>query len=108
MPVGRPTTARDALAGLSARHLLPPEIATDIRNAADIATARHREHLVERAESAYGAYERGRYQDALRAIKPVADEAPGRRRRARAGRAGRLPVRSLARRRPATCRRSAR
>ncbi len=37
----------------------------------------HREHLVERAESAYGAYERGRFQDAFRAIKPVADEAPG-------------------------------
>ena len=66
-----------AIAGLSAKHALPPEIATDIRNAADIATARHREHLVDRAEAAYGAYERGRFQDALRAIKPVADEAPG-------------------------------
>lgn len=62
---------------MSQKHALPPEIATDIRNAADIATARHREHLVDRAESAYGAYERGRFQDALRAIKPVADEAPG-------------------------------
>jgi len=66
-----------AIAGLSPKHALPPEIATDIRNAADIATARHREHLVDRAEAAYGAYERGRFQDALRAIKPVADEAPG-------------------------------
>jgi hypothetical protein len=66
-----------AIAGLSPRHSLPPEIATDIRNAADIATARHREHLVDRAESAYGAYERNRFQDALRAIKTVADEAPG-------------------------------
>lgn len=28
------------------------------------------------AEAAFGAYERGRFQDALRAIKPVADEAP--------------------------------
>ncbi len=28
------------------------------------------------AESAFGAFERGRFQDALRAIKPVADEAP--------------------------------
>ena len=62
---------------MSSKHALPPEIATDIRNAADIATARHREHLVDRAEAAYGAYERGRFQDALRAIKPVADEAPG-------------------------------
>ena len=59
------------------RHTLPPEIAADIRNAADVATVQHRERLVERAESAYGAYERGRFQDALRAIKPVADEAPG-------------------------------
>jgi tetratricopeptide (TPR) repeat protein len=67
----------DAIAIVSHKHVLPPEIATDIRNAADIATARHREHLVDRAESAYGAYERGRFQDALRAIKPVADEAPG-------------------------------
>ena len=69
--------ATEAIAIVSQKHALPPEIATDIRNAADIATARHREHLVDRAESAYGAYERGRFQDALRAIKPVADEAPG-------------------------------
>ncbi len=69
--------ATAAIAALSPRHTLPPEIATEIRRAADIATARHKEHLVDRAESAYGAYERGRFQDALRAIKPVADEAPG-------------------------------
>jgi tetratricopeptide (TPR) repeat protein len=31
---------------------------------------------VERAQAAYTAYERGRYQEALRTIKPVADEAP--------------------------------
>ena len=66
----------EAIAVLSGRSTLPPEIATEIRHAADIATARHKEHLVDRAESAYGAYERGRFQDALRAIKPVADEAP--------------------------------
>ena len=69
-------TAREAVAALVNRHPLPPEVAADIRNAADVATAVHREHLVERAEAAYGAYERGRFQDALRAIKPVADEAP--------------------------------
>jgi tetratricopeptide (TPR) repeat protein len=53
-------------------------VATAVRNAADAnaATAQHRERLVERTEAAYAAYERGRYQDALRAIKPVADEAP--------------------------------
>ena len=74
---GAPASATQAIAALSGHHALPPEIATEIRNAADVATARHREHLVDRAESAYGAYERGRFQDALRAIKPVADEAPG-------------------------------
>jgi len=71
------TTAGEAIAALSKRYTLPPEIAADIRNAADVATALQKERLVERAESAYGAYERGRYQDALRAIKPVADVAPG-------------------------------
>ncbi len=65
-----------ALAALSNRVNLPPEVAADIRNAADAATAHHRERLVERAEAAYGAYERGRFSDALRAIKPVAEEAP--------------------------------
>ncbi len=70
------TTAREAVAALSPRHPLPPEIAADIRKAADTGTTLHREGLVKRAESAYGAYERGRYQDALRAIKPVAEEAP--------------------------------
>ncbi len=75
-PSGSPSTAREAVAALVNRHPLPPEVAADIRNAADVATAVHREHLVERAEAAYGAYERGRFQDALRAIKPVADEAP--------------------------------
>ena len=74
---GPSASAGVAIAALSTRHTLPPEIATDIRNAADVATALQKERLVERAESAYGAYERGRYQDALRAIKPVADVAPG-------------------------------
>jgi len=70
-------TAGAGLGGLAARRSLPPEIAADIRKAAGTATTLHREGLVKRAESAYGAYDRGRYQDALRAIKPVADEAPG-------------------------------
>ncbi len=74
---GPGTSAAEAMAALSTRHTLPPEVAADIRNAADVATVQHRERLVERAESAYGAYERGRFQDALRAIKPVAEEAPG-------------------------------
>ena len=66
-----------AVSTFSTRKTLPPEIAAEIRKAADVATALHRERLVEKAESAYGAYERGRYQDALRAIKPVAEETPG-------------------------------
>ena len=66
-----------AVSTASGRKALPPEIAADIRKAADIATVAHRERLVERAESAYGAYDRGRYQDALRAIKPVVEETPG-------------------------------
>jgi tetratricopeptide (TPR) repeat protein len=65
-----------ALAALSGRHTLPGDVATDIRNAADVGTAAHKERLVERAEAAFGAFERHRYQDALRAIKPVAEEAP--------------------------------
>jgi len=55
---------------------LPPEIATAIRSAADTATAAHRERLVERTQAATGAFERGRFLDALRAVKPVADEVP--------------------------------
>ena len=74
--VGRTGTAVAALASLSSKRTLPPEIATEIRNAADVATAVHREHLVERAESAWGSYERGRFQDALRAIKPLTEETP--------------------------------
>jgi tetratricopeptide (TPR) repeat protein len=74
---GTSSSTTAALERLAGRKTLPAEVATAIRNAADSATQRHRELLVEKAESAYGAYERGRYQDALRSIKPVADEAPG-------------------------------
>jgi tetratricopeptide (TPR) repeat protein len=70
-------TAAEAMVSLGNKHALPDDIATDIRNAADVATAHHREHLVHQAESAFGAYERNRFSDALRAIKPVAEEAPG-------------------------------
>ena len=70
---------------------LPPEIAAEIRNAAYVATALHRERLVERAESAYGAYEHGRYLD--RAARHQARRRRGTERgcRARAGRVRRLP-----------------
>lgn len=73
-PTGRSTTR--ALAALSTRPTLPPEVATEIRNAADIATQAHKERLVEKADSAFASYERGRFQDALRQIKPVVAETP--------------------------------
>lgn len=73
-PTGR--SAAHALAALSNRPTLPPEVATEIRNAADIATQAHKERLVEKAEAAFAAYERGRFQDALRQIKQVVAETP--------------------------------
>ncbi len=45
---------------------LPADVATEIRRAAEGATARHREVLVSRMEKAVAAYERGRFQEALR------------------------------------------
>jgi hypothetical protein len=74
---GTASASTTALSTQSSRKSLPPEMAAEIRNAADVATALHRERLVERAEAAYGAYDRGRFIDALRAIKPVAEETPG-------------------------------
>ncbi|HXA75341.1 MAG TPA: tetratricopeptide repeat protein [Acidimicrobiales bacterium] len=73
-PTG-PSTTR-ALAALTNRTTLPPEVATEIRNAADVATSAHKERLVEQAEAAFTAYERGRSQDALRHIKQVVAETP--------------------------------
>jgi hypothetical protein len=75
-PGSRTAPSGTALSTQSSRKTLPVEIAAEIRNAAYVGTVLHRERLVERAESAYGAYERARYADALRAIKPVAEEAP--------------------------------
>jgi len=45
---------------------LPADVASEIRRAADAATAYHREALVARMEKAVTAYERGRYPEALR------------------------------------------
>ena len=70
-------SATRALAALSNRPTLPPDVATEIRNAADAATQAHKERLVEKADDAFSAYERGRYQDALRTIKLVVAETPG-------------------------------
>jgi tetratricopeptide (TPR) repeat protein len=78
-PTTASSTARAlaALAAADGKAALPPDVATEIRNATDIATQAHQERLVERAAAAFSGYERGRYQDALRAIKQVVDEAPG-------------------------------
>lgn len=70
------TSARRALAELAHPVVLPPDVATEIRAAADVATAAHKERLVEKAESAFAAYERGRFGDARIAIKQVVDEVP--------------------------------
>jgi tetratricopeptide (TPR) repeat protein len=56
--------------------ILPSDVATEIRRAADAATAHHREVLVGRMEKAVAAYERGRYQDALRYGNELVREVP--------------------------------
>jgi tetratricopeptide (TPR) repeat protein len=55
---------------------LPADVAAQIRNAVVMATARHREGVVAKMEDAVAAYERGRYPEAARLAKQVADEAP--------------------------------
>ncbi len=73
----RPPATRAAAPARSAVRApsLPSEIATDIRRAADAATARHREVLVGRMEKAVAAYERGRYSEAARYGNELAREA---------------------------------
>jgi tetratricopeptide (TPR) repeat protein len=55
---------------------LPADLAAAIRRAADTATAHHREVLVSKMTDAVAAYERGRYQEAARVGKQVANETP--------------------------------
>ncbi len=73
-----PTSAAGAAAGRSRARskALPPEVATAIRRAADTATTHHREVLVEKMEDAVAAYDRNRFEDAMRLGKQVAAEAP--------------------------------
>ncbi len=66
-------TATPARAGARVPSL-PSEIATEIRRAADTATARHREAPVGRMEKAVAAYERGRYTEAARYGNELARE----------------------------------
>ncbi len=62
----RPDAARGRALVKASAPVLPAEVAAEIRRAAEGATARHREALVGRMEKAVAAYERGRYQEALR------------------------------------------
>jgi tetratricopeptide (TPR) repeat protein len=55
---------------------LPAEVAAEIRRSADTATAHHREVLVDKMTDAVAAYDRGRYQEAARLAKQVANETP--------------------------------
>jgi len=55
---------------------LPPEVATEIRRAANTATAHHKEVLVDKMQDAVAAYDRGRYPEALRLAKQVGNETP--------------------------------
>jgi tetratricopeptide (TPR) repeat protein len=52
-------------------------VAAQIRRAADTATARHRELLVEAFQNAVAAYERGRFPEAARLAGRVSNEVPG-------------------------------
>lgn len=55
---------------------IPPEVAAEIRNAAVGATARQKERLVEKMTDAVAAYDRNRFQEAVRLGRQVANEAP--------------------------------
>jgi tetratricopeptide (TPR) repeat protein len=55
---------------------LPASVATEIKESSFTATQRQREHLLRRAEQAIGAYESGRFPEALRLAKSVLTEAP--------------------------------
>jgi len=55
---------------------LPNDVVGELREAAAASTQRQRDNLVRRAEQAIGAYEAGRFQEALRLAKGVLAEAP--------------------------------
>lgn len=57
--------------------LLPGDVATEIRRAADTATMRRKEVLVGRMERAVQAYERARYTEAARLGNELGRELPG-------------------------------
>jgi tetratricopeptide (TPR) repeat protein len=55
---------------------LPGSVATEIRESTTTATKRERDYLIRRSEQAIGAYEAGRFQEALRLAKSVLTQAP--------------------------------
>jgi tetratricopeptide (TPR) repeat protein len=65
VPAGRP------------RAELPGDVVAAVRTAGASLTNRGREHLVTVTAESVEAYNRGRYQDAARWIRPVAEVAPG-------------------------------
>ena len=75
-PARRPRPAAPRYRTTADVAVVPPEVATDIRRSATGATAHHRETLVRTMGEAAAAYERGRFQDALRIGRKLADEVP--------------------------------
>ena len=55
---------------------LPPEVAAEIRRALDASTSHHKDVMVAKMEDAVAAYDRGRYPEAAKLGKQVANEAP--------------------------------
>ena len=55
---------------------LPSEVATEIRRALEGSTAHHKEVMVAKMADAVAAYDRGRFPEAAKLAKQVANEAP--------------------------------
>jgi tetratricopeptide (TPR) repeat protein len=74
----RPTALEPGTTGPSPRPRaeLPGDVVAAVRTAGASLTNRGREHLVTITAEAVEAYNRGRYQDAARWIRPVAEVAP--------------------------------
>jgi len=76
--VDRPTAVEPGTSGTSVRPRaeLPGDVVAAVRTAGAYLTNQGREHLVTVTAEAVEAYNRGRYQDAARWIRPVAEIAP--------------------------------
>lgn len=77
-PARRPAAPRVRAGAAGERPLLlPGDVATEIRRAADSASARRRDVLVGRMERAVQAYERARYTESARLGNELTRELPG-------------------------------